>query len=94
MSDLLTAFTIPFTAMDAYDLHWPLVDVDENLVMCRSETTERAEGFCGWVILICHCRLVRSVPCVAVYMSSLTIIGIAFDRHRVICKPTYRQVVW
>ena len=39
-----------------------------------------------------RCRLVKCLPCVAVYMSSLTIIGIAFDRHRVICKPTYRQV--
>ena len=29
-------------------------------------------------------RLVKTLPCVAAYMSSLTIISIAVDRHRVI----------
>ena len=34
MSDLLTASTIPLTAMDALLLHWALAD--ESLIMCRS----------------------------------------------------------
>ena len=34
MSDLLTASTIPLTALDALLLHWPLAD--ESLIMCRS----------------------------------------------------------
>ena len=38
------------------------------------------------------CRLVKCLPCVTVYMSSLTIMAIAVDRHRVICKPTFSQV--
>ena len=36
--------------------------------------------------------MVKVVPCLAVIMSSLTIMVIAVDRHRVICKPTFKQV--
>ena len=37
-------------------------------------------------------RLVKVFPCLAVFMSSFTILAIAVDRHRMICRPTYRQV--
>ena len=38
VSDLLTAFTIPLPAMDAFMLHWPLAD--ESLMMCRSDLAD------------------------------------------------------
>ena len=38
------------------------------------------------------CRLLKSFPCLAVFMSSLTIMAIAVDRHRMICRPTYTQL--
>ena len=34
----------------------------------------------------------KVLPCFAVFMSSFTIMAIAVDRHRMICRPTYRQV--
>ena len=39
-----------------------------------------------------YSRLVKVFPCLAVFMSSFTIMAIAVDRHRMICRPTYRQV--
>jgi hypothetical protein len=38
------------------------------------------------------CRLVKTLPCIAVFMSSLTIVVIALDRYLVICRPAHRQV--
>ena len=38
------------------------------------------------------CRLVRTVPCVAAFMSSLTVITVALDRRRVILRPHQHQV--
>ena len=32
------------------------------------------------------------MPCLAAFMSSLTIMTIAVDRHRAICRPTLKQV--
>ena len=37
-------------------------------------------------------RLVRTVPCMAAFMSSLTVISVAMDRHRVIVRPHMNQV--
>jgi hypothetical protein len=37
-------------------------------------------------------RLVKTLPCIAVFMSSLTIVVIAIDRYLVICRPTHKQV--
>ena len=37
--------------------------------------------------------MLKSFPCLAVFMSSFTIMAIAIDRHRMICRPTYRQVL-
>ena len=37
-------------------------------------------------------RLVRTVPCVAAFMSSLTVITVALDRQRVILRPHQTQV--
>ena len=37
-------------------------------------------------------RLVKTMPCLAAFMSSLTIMTIAVDRHRAICRPTLTQV--
>ena len=68
-SDLVSALTLPSTAMDALWHHWPLASQS-----------------------VLACRLVKVVPCMAVFMSSFTIIAIAVDRHRMICKPTFRQV--
>ncbi len=39
-----------------------------------------------------HYRLVKTLPCIAVFMSSLTIVVIAIDRYLVICRPAQRQV--
>ena len=36
--------------------------------------------------------MVKTLPCVAVFMSSLTIVVIALDRYLVICRPAHRQV--
>ena len=33
LADLLTALTMPLTAMDSLWLHWPLAD--QNLLFCR-----------------------------------------------------------
>ena len=38
------------------------------------------------------CRLVKTFPCVAVFMSSLTMMAIAGDRYRVIICPDRLQV--
>ena len=38
------------------------------------------------------CRLVKTFPCVAVFMSSLTMMAIAGDRYRVILCPDRLQV--
>jgi hypothetical protein len=35
---------------------------------------------------------VKTLPCIAVFMSSLTIVVIAIDRYLVICRPAQRQV--
>ncbi len=40
------------------------------------------------------CRIVKTLPCVAVFMSSLTIVSIAVDRYRIIVHSTARQVVF
>ena len=37
-------------------------------------------------------RLVQTLPCITVYMSSLTNMAIALDRYRVIVKPESLQV--
>ena len=37
-------------------------------------------------------RIVKTLPCVAVFMSSLTIVSIAVDRYRIIVHSTARQV--
>ena len=37
-------------------------------------------------------RLVQTVPCLAAFMSSLTVISVALDRHRVILSPHLSQV--
>ena len=37
-------------------------------------------------------RLVRTVPCVAAFMSSLTLIAVAVERKRVILRPHQQQV--
>jgi hypothetical protein len=39
-----------------------------------------------------YCRLVKTAPCIAVYTSSLTIVAIALDRHRVIVHSGRQQV--
>jgi hypothetical protein len=39
-----------------------------------------------------HCRLVKTAPCIAVFNSSLTIVVIALDRHRVIVHSGRQQV--
>ena len=38
------------------------------------------------------CRIVKTVPNLAVFMSSFTIVAIAIDRYYVICRPTRSQV--
>jgi hypothetical protein len=44
--------------------------------------------------MIClYCRLVKTAPCIAVYTSSLTIVAIALDRHRVIVHSGRQQVL-
>ena len=42
--------------------------------------------------LINWCRFVKTFPCVAVYMSSLTNMAIALDRYRFIVKSQSLQV--
>ena len=37
-------------------------------------------------------RIVKTLPCITVYMSSLTNMAIALDRYRVIVKPDSPQV--
>ena len=37
-------------------------------------------------------RLVQTVPCMAAFMSSLSLISLALDRHRAIMKPHMSQV--
>ena len=93
LADLLTALTMPLTAMDSLWLHWPLAD--QNLLFCRCVMCHVTCIMCHVSWFMCHvscCRLVKCLPCVSVYMSSLTIMAIAVDRHRVICKPTFSQV--
>jgi hypothetical protein len=40
------------------------------------------------------CRIVKTLPCVAVFMSSLTIVSIAIDRYRIIVHSTATQVAF
>ena len=37
-------------------------------------------------------RLVQTVPCMATFMSSLSLISVALDRYRAIMKPHMNQV--
>ena len=48
----------------------------------------------SWTLpkVLLMCRMVKVFPCVAVFMSSLTIVAIACDRYRVIVSPDRLQV--
>ena len=46
----------------------------------------------GFFNLIAPSRLIRTIPCVAAFMSSLTVITIAMDRFRFIVSPHKSQV--
>jgi hypothetical protein len=46
--------------------------------------------YCALYVL--YCRLVKTAPCIAVFTSSLTIVAIALDRHRVIVHSGRQQV--
>ena len=53
------------------------------------------DGFnISWTLpkVLLMCRMVKVFPCVAVFMSSLTIVAIACDRYRVIVSPDRLQV--
>ena len=41
----------------------------------------------------CYFRFVKTMPCIAVFMSSLTIVAIALDRYRVIVSSSSKQVI-
>ena len=38
------------------------------------------------------CRLIKTFPCVAVYMSSFTVMAVAIDRYRVIVRSSSMQI--
>ena len=62
--------------------------------MLLLQSTEN-ENFGSVLIFYCYSyfRFVKTMPCIAVFMSSLTIVAIALDRYRVIVSSSGKQVI-
>jgi hypothetical protein len=60
-------------------------------ISCFVQDREDA-ALCGGIHVLVLCRIVKTLPCVAVFMSSLTIVSIAIDRYRIIVHSGAKQV--
>ena len=79
------------TARNILIFHLAISDI---LTVCSLPLTLVDGLNMSWTLprLLPLCRMVKILPCLAVFMSSLTIIAIAADRHRVIISPDRLQV--
>ena len=74
--------------------------LSDFLIACSIPLTV-IDGFnISWVLphSLNLCRMIKTFPCIAVYMSSFTVVAIAIDRYRVIVHSNsmqigYRQVI-